>query len=696
MQKIWQKLTQPSPHITNKYRREQAVIISAGLLVITVPVALFLLFAFLTPLVEQQVRMIVLANVLIYSTLYLLSRTRYVVWSMRLSIWVGLSSVILIFMNTPEDVAISALYYFAIPIVLSGFLLSTTEATINVILAIVFVLFAEFFRPLVQFDTLGVVFMLLQVGFLAVVASHITRRYQRNAFDNEKRYRRLMEANNEGILVITAKDAKIIDTNPAIEQIIGYQSSELLNRNPFEFVAKEDKAYVWKLWQKRTQGITVEFSLEHKLGHKVIVEARLRSYPFQGQEAYVLTLLNITERHRAEAERRELENRYRTLFKTTTDAFFILQVDGTIRDANQRAVDLLNTTYDALIGSHVTNYIASEEHADSAQSIGRIRDGEVISTTNQRQMVRSDGSTFSAETIGIGITSEDSNDRYILSMVRDLTERIRSEEQRFQSALQHERTQFLAHFIENASHHFRTPITNMKTRMYILPRVFDKPEKRSEQIEVLNKELDRLQNILNDLLTVLRLQKDETEYSLVKIPLQQVIAEVRQTFEGRQIYQSYNWNWDVACGDCHVIVDRVRLAQALVQIVNNAANHTPRGGNIQVMLAPIDQWMTINIIDSGTGISPKDLPHIFDDFYRGQEAMERDNTSSGLGLTIAKLIIERFSGRIYATSGIEQGTHIQIILPNPERLSTHDMPTQMLALPNITDHHNTGAFSISS
>ncbi|MGB7338314.1 MAG: PAS domain-containing sensor histidine kinase [Phototrophicaceae bacterium] len=789
---LWHKLTSPSKQLTDERQREQATLFAATLFVMASGVIILTLTIILSGAVSSSFYAGLILNSAIYMVLYALSRTTFANWSMRLAIWFASASLFYTMLVTASQPLPFLFNFLSIPILLSGFFLRTREAIINLIIIIGLVIATEVTNKALAVNFFEAPLLLLEIGTLSIIGARINRQYQQRALDNEMRYRSLMEANYEGVVLVNAEDNRIIDANAAIKRILGYEYDDVLNYYPVNFVAEHERSILNHKLRDLPQNIPFEVMLKHKLGYEIHAEVRMRQYQFRKKPAYVFTILDITDRKQAESliveseerfravfntsmhyigvldptgrilelnapsyetfgytpsevlgaylwekdlwahserakdriraviqdaisgishryelkvrdknndslyldfsikpikntqdvvqmiviealdmtnyyqvdkQRREMNNRYIALFKNTTDAVFIVNMQGDIIDANERASDTLHATYEQITTSHIRDFVAEEQRDETKIALTSLQQGSVISDAHERMMKRADGTTFEAETIGIVIDSEGDNEPYILSTVRDISERKRLEQERFTTQLNEERTQLLAHFIENASHHFRTPITNMKTRMYLLPRVLEKPKKRDENIKILNQELERLQNILNDLLTILRLQKDDTEYSLSYMTVNQIISEVRQHFEGRDTYSTFQWQWMFNADNPTVFGDRARLAYAIFNLVDNAMTYTPENGTITINSFTVGDFVTINVIDTGAGIAESDSPHIFKDFYRGQDAMTEDSTSSGLGLTIAKLTVERHRGKIFVDSALNRGSHFQVVLP---------------------------------
>jgi signal transduction histidine kinase len=113
-------------------------------------------------------------------------------------------------------------------------------------------------------------------------------------------------------------------------------------------------------------------------------------------------------------------------------------------------------------------------------------------------------------------------------------------------------------------------------------------------------------------------------------------------------------------------MDAGKIERVLSNLVNNALRHTPAGGRVQVRASRQPDGVRVEVNDTGEGINPHDLPHIFDQFYRGEKSRSRDTGGSGLGLAIARGIVEAHGGQIGAESRQGEGTRIFFTLPATE------------------------------
>ena len=216
-------------------------------------------------------------------------------------------------------------------------------------------------------------------------------------------------------------------------------------------------------------------------------------------------------------------------------------------------------------------------------------------------------------------------------------------------------------FIADASHELRTPITSIKGMSEILMRDgFDDLETARgfiAQIEVENK---RLEQIVDDLLLQSRLKQN-------KVHLEKSMFNLKQFFDGiifekRQELHQENIKVVLDCpSDIMIRADHFRMSQVVLNLLNNAINHS-KGGTIKISCKAMLDTITIKFTDSGAGIPADILPHIFERFFKGNPDRARNNNGSGLGLAISKSIIEAHGGSIAVESEVGVGTTFTITL----------------------------------
>lgn len=227
--------------------------------------------------------------------------------------------------------------------------------------------------------------------------------------------------------------------------------------------------------------------------------------------------------------------------------------------------------------------------------------------------------------------------------------------------------------IANVAHELRTPLSSIKGYMEglidgVLPA-------RAETFQQVYREADRLQRLVNDLQELSRVEAGAFELDRRPLPpadlIRQTAARLRPQFEEKGV----NLTLDVPADLPPVLADEDRISQVLLNLVGNALQYTPDGGTVSVSVEPggavlssthpvAGSHVVVTICDTGIGIPADHLPHLFTRFYRVDKSRSRAGGGSGIGLTIARHLVEAHGGRIWAASeGRGQGSRFSFSLP---------------------------------
>jgi two-component system, OmpR family, sensor kinase len=219
-------------------------------------------------------------------------------------------------------------------------------------------------------------------------------------------------------------------------------------------------------------------------------------------------------------------------------------------------------------------------------------------------------------------------------------------------------------FVSNASHELKTPLSTMKilseTLLYQEQCNLDM---QKEFLSDINKEIDRLSSIINDLLTLVHLDDrgvtklQPTLLSLDKL-VQDAARRLRPLAEARDIVL------DIAVRDqIETMGDPMKLEQVFYNLIDNAIKYTPKGGKVRIEVVRVSKKAVVKVIDNGIGIPKADQLHVFDRFYRVDKARSRDTGGTGLGLAIVKQIVLLHEGSVTVTSEEEKGSTFTVELP---------------------------------
>lgn len=223
-------------------------------------------------------------------------------------------------------------------------------------------------------------------------------------------------------------------------------------------------------------------------------------------------------------------------------------------------------------------------------------------------------------------------------------------------------------FVSDASHELRTPISVIQGYANLLDRWGKRDEKTmQESIDAIKTEAENMKDLVEQLLFLARGDNETIQLHKEVLDACEVVDEIIR--EAELIDKSHKFEMDLI-RPAYIDADRQLLKQAIRILVDNSIKYTPRGEKIFLRIFNKDGHIHITVQDSGIGIDPEDLPHIFDRFYRSDESRARETGGSGLGLSIAKWIIERHGAYFEILSRMNIGTRITIIFPAVEKIYT--------------------------
>jgi signal transduction histidine kinase len=218
-------------------------------------------------------------------------------------------------------------------------------------------------------------------------------------------------------------------------------------------------------------------------------------------------------------------------------------------------------------------------------------------------------------------------------------------------------------FVADASHELRTPLTLIRANAELSMLDPDRPV--NESLSNILTEVDRTDRLVDDLLLLARADAGRLELHAERCRLDALVADaaesMRPLFEGNATQLEVTADTPV-----EVLADADRVRQVVRSLLDNALKHTS-GGQVAVAIGSDGRWARVTVRDTGSGIPADALPHVFDRFYRVDKARSRSAGGTGLGLPIAKAIVEAHEGEITLASEQDHGTTVTFILPDATR-----------------------------
>jgi heavy metal sensor kinase len=224
-------------------------------------------------------------------------------------------------------------------------------------------------------------------------------------------------------------------------------------------------------------------------------------------------------------------------------------------------------------------------------------------------------------------------------------------------------------FTSDASHELRAPLAIIEAESTLTLQK-DRPRNDyRKSLETISQEAHRMARIVDQLLALARTESGEEKLSLRKVNLSRLVSKLGSDVE--MLCRDRGLNYELGQMESLVVKgDRTKLRQLFLNILDNAIKYTPSGGKVSVSVHPEGEMAVVSVCDTGIGIPPEDLPHIFERFYRVDKARSRSEGGSGLGLAIAQRIAEMHGGRIEAESKIGAGSTFRVYLPLASNLKS--------------------------
>ena len=223
-------------------------------------------------------------------------------------------------------------------------------------------------------------------------------------------------------------------------------------------------------------------------------------------------------------------------------------------------------------------------------------------------------------------------------------------------------------FLADVSHELRTPLAALRTfNQLLMEAAGDDPDARAEFLESSAGQIERLDWLAQNLLELSKLDSGLVLLDLRPDDLRAAVESATHQHDALAIRRGVTLSVELPDAPIRIRHDPPRIGQVVANLVGNAIKFTPRGGSVRATVVPTDDGARIDVVDTGVGIDPAELPRIFERFYRGSRANEARSSGSGLGLAIVRSIVDMHGGTVEVASGSGAGTRFTVILPRDPR-----------------------------
>ncbi len=465
---------------------------------------------------------------------------------------------------------------------------------------------------------------------------------------------------NDALFWITP-DARFFDVNKAACKSLGYVREELLSMSVMD-IGPEWPEEAWtRHWAELKEKGVLTFETNHlrKDGTVFPVEIRANFLEYGGREYNFASVSDITERKRTEAALRETQAQVDTLMKVASIGVGIVSIDGRTIKANPVLGKMLGYSAEELLNMRFSEY-THDDHAHLDERLfAEMVAGKRESYQLEKCYVRKDGRHMWGRLTRTLFRDGDGAPKYAIGMLEDITE-LRQAKERADKA-----NRAKSIFLANMSHELRTPLNSINgfAEMMALETFGPLPGKYKEYAELINRSGNHLLRIINNILDMAKIEAGRVELTTEDTDMGEIIAEAVLML-GEQA-NDHNVRFLTEVGPTHTLkVDPLRIKQALVNVMANALRFTP-GGTVTVSVACDERSHNLIVSDTGIGMTEEDIELALTPFGQAEEtAYTRRFEGTGLGLPLAKQLVELHGGRLSVESEPGVGTTVTLSFPN--------------------------------
>jgi len=477
--------------------------------------------------------------------------------------------------------------------------------------------------------------------------------------------RLLLESIREYAIFCLDAQGHVITWNAGAQAIKGYAADEIVGRHFSVFYPPAANAIQWP---QQELAMASERGFFEDQGWRVRKDgsrfwANVVIHPVRREDGTLIGFAKVTrdltERRRQEEHLRQSEERYRLVADAVADyAIVSLGEDGRVASWNAGAARLFGYKAADIVGAETTHFYRPED-VEAGHASAELAQAAVDRIEREGWRVRSDGSQFWAHVVMTPLVDDQGRVIGIAQITRDLTEVRRMQALEEAGQRSHE-------FLAMLAHELRNPLAPIRNALAVVRSQDSRSRDPVLQhcLATVDRQASHLARLVDDLVDVSRVTSGKINLQREPVDLKSVVARALEAAEPFLEARAHRLQLDMSPEPIPMIGDATRLAQAVVNLLDNAAKFTREGGNIRVVLRREHDWAVLSIQDNGIGMTRELRERAFDLFVQGERGLDRSEGGLGIGLPMVRRIVELHEGSIEAvSSGPGTGSEFVLRLP---------------------------------
>ena len=480
----------------------------------------------------------------------------------------------------------------------------------------------------------------------------------------DERFRLLVESVQDYAIFMLDVDGRVATWNVGAQRLKGYTAQEVIGRH-FQLFYPPDA--IERDWPNEELRRALKFGRVEDEGWRlrkdgsrfwasVVITALVD--PAGVPQGFAKVTRDLTERRAHEEALRESEEQLRLLMGAVEDyAIFMLDADGKVLTWNGGAERITGYREHEVLGRQFSMFFTADDVAagvPARELAVAKRDGRAEA---EGWRVRKGGDTFWAAAVLTPVIGPAGDLRGYAKVTRDLSEPRRTQQ------LEHS-SRRMEEFLAMLAHELRNPLAPLRNAVEIMTLKGGLPPYMSTVSAMIDRQVRQLTRLVDDLLDVARITTGKISMRREALDFRGVVLASVETARAGIERKRQGLTVDLPDGPLPATGDAARLGQALQNILNNASRYTPPGGAIRLSVRQQGHALVTTVSDSGIGLAPDALERIFDLFSQERVAREPGDTGLGIGLSLARKVVELHAGSLTAYSaGVGQGSSFSMLLP---------------------------------